>query len=80
VSDWVKEVKRVSSLLAKQTSPQFGWQSGYGVFGVDQNSLDRVENYVRSQEEHHLNASFEDELRALLMEHRLTWDERYLWD
>lgn len=79
-ADWVKEVKRVSSLFAKARVPGFAWQSGYGVFSVDPSSMGRVEAYVRGQEEHHRKVSFQDELRSLLQEHGLELDERYVWD
>ena len=58
----------------------FLWQSGYGVFGVDRQGVDRVAEYIQSQEEHHRKVSFEDELRSLMREHDIEWDERYVWD
>jgi putative transposase len=80
VSDWVKETKRVSSSFAGERLAGFAWQSGYGVFSVDLENLDRVTSYVRSQEEHHRKVSFQDELRQLMKEHGVEWDERYMWD
>lgn len=79
-ADWVKEVKRVSSMFAKGRARAFAWQRGYAAFSVDPSSMDRVAAYIRSQEEHHRKVSFQDELRQLLREHRLEWDERYLWE
>ena len=80
VADWVKEIKRVSSLFAKERTPEFAWQGGYAAFSVDPISIQRVTAYVRQQEDHHRKVSFQDELRSLLAEHGLEWDEKYLWD
>jgi REP element-mobilizing transposase RayT len=82
-SDWVKELKRVSSRWIKERDTRmagFSWQGGYGVFSVSQSSLDQVESYIRNQEEHHRNQTFQDEFRKFLERHRITWDERYVWD
>ena len=39
-----------------------------------------IVEYIESQEEHHRTRSFQDELRAILLEQGLTLDERYLWE
>ncbi len=80
IADWVKELKRVSSLWMKGHRPDFSWQSGYAAFSVGQAQLPAVRAYVASQEEHHKTRSFQDEFRDLLLEHSLNWDERYVWD
>jgi REP element-mobilizing transposase RayT len=82
-SAWVKEVKRVSSLWIKQREPSmrgFAWQAGYGVFSVSPSQLDTVQRYIANQEEHHKKRGFQDEFRGMLKEHRVEWDERYVWD
>ena len=80
VSEWLKEIKRTSSLFLKNDVPSFAWQPGYGVFGVEAANLDVRRRYIRMQEEHHASVSFQDELRALFRESGVEWDERYLWD
>lgn len=83
LADWVKELKRASSLWAKKKSRQwslFQWQTGYGAFSVSQSQKDRVREYVRTQEDHHRRFSFQDELRKLLKKHGVAFDERYVWD
>lgn len=83
VAEWVKELKRASSLWAKQKSTQwnlFQWQAGYGAFSVSQSQKDRVRKYIQSQEEHHRKLSFQDELRQLLKKHEIAFDEQYVWD
>lgn len=82
-SDWVKEVKRVSSVWIKTRCPDmpnFGWQSGYGVFSVSSSNVEAVRIYIAGQEEHHRKKSFMDEVRTLLGKHGVEWDERYVWD
>lgn len=50
------------------------------MFSIDAERLDTVARYVRNQEEHHRSVSFQDELRKLMTEHGVEWDERYFWD
>jgi putative transposase len=83
LADWVKELKRASSVWAKERSPEwslFHWQSGYGAFSVSQSQKTKVEEYIRLQEEHHLASSFQDEFRWLLKKHEVEFDEQYVWD
>jgi len=82
-SDWVKELKRASSLWIKQKGAAyagFQWQAGYACFGVSQSNVAEVAEYVANQESKHGAMSFEVELRALLRKHEIEFDERYLWD
>jgi putative transposase len=83
LADWVKEMKRASSLWAKERSPEwslFHWQAGYGAFSVSQSQKERVQEYIRSQETHHRRLSFQDELRQLLKKHEIAFNEQYVWD
>ena len=82
-ADWIKELKRASSLWIKTrdaASKEFSWQAGYGLFSVSASNVDAVREYIERQEEHHQKRSFQDELRALLRKHGVEWDERYVWD
>jgi hypothetical protein len=36
--------------------------------------------YIKNQKEHHKIVTFEDELRALLKESGIEWDDKYLFD
>src|SRR6266851_7991394 len=78
-AEWIKELKRVSSLWVKRehSIADFEWQRGYADFSVSQSNLEDVRRYIANQEEHHRKISFQDEVRALLRRHRLEWDERY---
>lgn len=80
IADWVKELKRASSLWAKEIVPGFAWQSGYGVFAVGRTEIEATRRYIENQCDHHRKESFQDEFRRLLEEHGLEAEERYLWD
>jgi putative transposase len=83
LAEWVKELKRASSLWAKKKNSQyslFQWQTGYGIFSVSQSQKDRVREYILSQEIHHRQISFQDELRQILKKHGIAFDEQYIWD
>lgn len=58
----------------------FYWQNGYGAFSVDPGQAEKVVDYIRRQHEHHLAQNFQNEYRALLKEHGVDYDERYIWD
>jgi REP element-mobilizing transposase RayT len=83
LAEVVKELKTSTSRWIKTKGPNyrdFHWQSGYGAFAVSQSNVAQVVEYIQRQEEHHRQRSFQDEFRALLRAHNLTFDERYLWD
>lgn len=79
----IEEVKRRSSKFVKTLDPglaEFYWQGGYGMFGVSPHHFGIVREYVVNQERHHRQETFQDELRRLLTEAGVPFDERYLWD
>ena len=69
-SDWIKE-----NGIFKRFS---GWQKGYGAFTAAQKDKDRIIRYIKNQEKHHQKKSFKDELRKLLEEAGIEFDEKYL--
>jgi len=82
-SDWVKELKRVSSIWIKQRDPAltaFAWQRGYGAFSVSASAIDKTYDYIAGQPEHHKIHTFQDEYRAFLRKHNMEWDERFVWE
>lgn len=80
ISDWIKELKRVSTAFGKTRIPGFGWQAGYAAFSVDERGLGDAVAYIRNQETHHGRVSFQEELRAIMTENGIEWDERYFWE
>jgi REP element-mobilizing transposase RayT len=83
VSDLVRAIKANSSRWIHEGYPNlasFAWQVGYGAFSVSVSQLDVVKKYLAEQKTHHAKQSFQDEFRALLEKHGLSYDERYVWD
>ena len=81
LANLVKDIKLGSSAWIKEGGafPNFThWQDGYGAFTHSQAERDRIIEYIKSQEEHHQRISFHDELRKLLVEAGVEFDERYL--
>ena len=83
LADWIKELKRVTSIWIKEKGPQFkdfAWQAGYGAFSVSQSQSSHVIEYIQKQEEHHKKKDFKTEFREFLERHEIEYDERYVWD
>ncbi len=83
VSQVVEDVKKSSSKWIKTQGHEFfafAWQAGYSAFAVSESNVTAVQQYIVTQEEHHRKTSFQDEYRAFLSKHNVTFDERYVWD
>lgn len=83
VSVLMRNLKAHSSRWIHETFPDcatFRWQEGYSAFTVSQSQFETVDRYVRNQQQHHAERGFQDELRELLLLHRVEFDERYLVD
>jgi len=79
----VEEVKSHSSKWVKtldSSLQNFYWQDGYGAFSVNPRGVPKVIHYIGNQHEHHRKKTFQDEFRAILKEHAVEYDERYVWD
>jgi putative transposase len=81
LSDLIKDIKLASTKYIKSANlfPHFnGWQDGYGAFTYSIDAKQNLVNYVKNQEEHHHKKTFRDELRELLQEHQIEFEEKYL--
>ncbi len=81
LAELIKDIKVASSRWINEgrVFPQFThWQDGYAAFTVSHAELPRLIEYVKGQAEHHKKFSFHDELRKLLVEAGVDFDERYL--
>ncbi len=81
LADLVKTIKVSTSQWMKGEGlcPDFShWQDGYGGFTHSNAEKDALIAYVRGQEEHHKKTTFQDELRKLLDDAGVEYDERYL--
>lgn len=81
-ADFIKEVKRVSSVWMKEEggAATFSWQKGYGCFSVSEERVPSVVSYIENQTEHHRTKTFQEEYREFLDRHNIQYDERYVWD
>lgn len=83
LSDLVKEVKQGSSKWIKTQGQEFAdfhWQDGYGAFTIGKSQVATLRSYFAKQKVHHQKQTFEDELRQVLQNYEVEYDERYLWD
>jgi len=81
LSSLIKDIKLASNSWIKQENlfPTFkGWQEGYGAFTHHFNDKNRLIDYIKNQEVHHRHISWPEELKALLEEHGIPFDEKYL--
>ena len=81
-ADWVKEIKRASSLWIKKREPSleaFAWQGGYGAFSVSASAIEKTREYIISQQVHHNKQTFQDEYRAFLRKNGMQWQEQFVW-
>ena len=77
----VKDIKLSSSEYIKSLKlfPDFdGWQNGYGGFTYSIKDKDRLIEYIKNQEYHHNEITYNEELIDLLKEHEIEFDEKYL--
>ena len=81
LSSMIREIKLASHALIKRESlfPEFkGWQEGYAAFSCHIEDKDRLIYYIKNQEIHHQRISWDEELKSLLEEHGVEYDEKYL--
>jgi putative transposase len=81
LSDFVKDIKIASTGWIKnhKVFPHFTyWQGGYGAFTLSRKDKDVLIEYIKNQEEHHRKLSFQEELKKLLMDAGVDFDERSL--
>ncbi|SRR6266498_3931970 len=79
----VEQIKSSSSSWIKTLDPwyaDFAWQTGYGEFSVSPIQIEPVQEYVRSQAEHHRKEDFQTEYRRFCAKNDRPVDERYAWD
>jgi putative transposase len=82
LSSVLRDLKANSSGWMHDVLPNakdFAWQNGYGAFTVSASQINRVRQYIATQEQHHQKHSFRDEFVGLLRRNQIEFDERYLW-
>jgi REP element-mobilizing transposase RayT len=69
VSNLIRALKANSSKWMNEHDHLFAWQVGYGAFSVSESNVESVCSYIRGQEDHHRNRTFDDEFMGLLRRH-----------
>ena len=69
----VSSLKANSSRWLNEQKIKFAWQEGYGAFSVSTSNVAEVARYIRNQQQHHKNMTFEDEIFALLRKHGIAF-------
>ncbi len=81
LANLIRDMKTACTLWIreKQVFEDFpGWQEGYGAFTKSFAERDMVIEYIKNQEAHHRTVSFVDELREILRQEGVEYDEKYL--
>lgn len=80
LADLVKEIKIAAAqwIKAENVFQDFHhWQGGYGAFTCSIKSKDRIIEYIKNQEQHHRAETSATELKRLLTETGIEYDEKY---
>ena len=81
VSEFVKAFKIATNgwIRSSGVFPGFErWQEGAGVFTQSHAEKERVVAYIKGQQEHHRAVSFREEMRRLLDEAGIEYEDRFL--
>ncbi len=70
-------IKINSSQVDERAWQKFFLARGFSAFSVSESILDKVTNYIRTQEKHHRKMSFEEEIRILLEKNNIQYDPKY---
>ena len=57
----------------------FAWQKGYGAFTIGVSQVDATVAYIAGQAEHHKKRNFQSEYLAILKQHGIEYDPRFVW-
>ena len=82
LSDVVRDIKNGSSNFINRrrwVMGRFCWQEGFGAFSYGHSQLTNVISYIRNQEQHHSQRTFQDEYLRFLKKYEVEHDERYLF-
>ncbi len=81
LADFIKDIKVASNKWMKEHGgfPKFdSWAEGYAALTYACRDKAMIINYIKKQKEHHKEENFHDELKRLLEEHGIEFEEKYL--
>lgn len=83
IPDLVEEIKTSTNKWIKENKLskfKFEWQRGYGAFTHSKTQIDKVVNYILTQEEHHKKRTFQEEYMEILNKNGVEYDDKYLFE
>ncbi|QBZ98572.1 IS200/IS605 family transposase [Flavobacterium sangjuense] len=82
ISDLMQDIKGSSSKWINQKKflkVKFEWQEGYGAFSYSKSQVNIVVDYIKNQEQHHANKTFQEEYLEFLKIFEVEYDARYIF-
>ncbi|MCL2796667.1 MAG: transposase [Firmicutes bacterium] len=82
LADYVREIKVASSKWMKESGffPDFkGWGIKYCALTYSYNDRETIIDYIKNQQEHHKQESFQEEIRRFFKEQGIGADEKWFW-
>ena len=81
IAEAMRKIKSGSSLWMHESCglAGFEWQEGYGAFTIGLSQVDATAAYIAGQAEHHRKRDFQAEFLAILKQHGIEYDPRYVW-
>ena len=81
IAEAMQKIKGGSSLWLHESCglAGFEWQKGYGAFTIGVSQVDATAKYIAGQTEHHRKRDFQAEFLAILKQHGIEYDPRYVW-
>lgn len=81
VANFVKHLKNSTHLFLEQNRdyfPEFyAWSKGYCALTYSEREKAQIINYIKNQKEHHKSQNFVDEIKFLLTDYGIEYDEQY---
>ena len=82
VASFVHDLKIATNNLMKASPDRYpsfrGWESGYCALTYSDADKEKVRQYIINHKQHHARITVRDELKALLQEFGVEYDERYI--
>ena len=77
LSDLVKDIKVASTgfIRSRGFCKTFRWQEGFGAFSHSPSQIKNVVRYIRTQEIHHSNRTFKEEMMKTLKDFNVEYNE-----
>jgi putative transposase len=61
-------INKQADFLPSPDNGKFGWQDEYFAVAVSDSMIDHVRNYIKNQEEHHCQSTFQEEYDKLILD------------